>query len=96
MTLFRIYLAWDLLPIFSHDIGEMKWPGQFNFDFMTFLSLSGIWLAWRHQFTPGGVILGVIAFFGGMIFLTPYLLCASVQAAGDARVLFLGEERAIR
>ena len=50
--------GWNLLPIFFSDIGEMKWPGQFNFDFTTFLSLSGIWVAWRHRFTLGGIISG--------------------------------------
>jgi hypothetical protein len=88
--------GWNLLPIFFSDIGEMKWPGQFNLDFTTFLSLSGIWVAWRHQYTPGGIALGVIAFFGGMMFLAPYLLYASVQSAGDAKVLFLGRDRATR
>lgn len=88
--------GWNLLPIFFSDIREMKWPGQFNFDFTTFLSLSGIWVAWRHRFTLSGLILGVIAFFGGMMFLAPYLLYASVQSAGDAKVLFLGKERASR
>lgn len=88
--------GWNLLPVFFSDISEMKWPGQFNFDFITFLSLSGIWVAWRHHFRLGGIILGVIAFFGGMMFLAPYLLYASVQAAGDAKALFLGKERATR
>ena len=86
--------GWNLLPVFFSDIGEMKWPGQFNFDFMTFLALSGIWIAWRHRFSTSGIILGIIAFFSGMMFLAPYLLYASVQAGGNAKVLLLGKERA--
>ena len=86
--------GWNLLPIFFGNIAEMSWPGQFNLDFMTFLSLSGIWVAWRHQFTGGGIALGVVAFFGGMIFLAPYLLWASTKADNDARVLLLGSKRA--
>jgi hypothetical protein len=88
--------GWNLLPIFFSNIAEMTWSGQFNLDFMTFLSLSGIWVAWRHQFTSGGIALGVVAFFGGMMFLAPYLLWASAQAGGDAKTLLLGRERARR
>jgi hypothetical protein len=88
--------GWNLLPVFFSDIAEMSWPGQFNFDFMTFLSLSGLWVAWRHRFSAGAIILGIIAFFGGMMFLAPYLLYASVQAGGSAQVLLLGKERATR
>jgi hypothetical protein len=47
---------------------------------MTFLGLSGICVAWRHQFTGGAIALGVVAFFGGMMFLAPYLLWASAEA----------------
>ena len=86
--------GWNLLPIFVTNIAEMSWSGQFNFDFMTFLGLSGIWVAWRHQFTGGGIALGVVAFFGGMMFLAPYLLWASAEAGGDAKVLLLGSKRA--
>ena len=81
--------GWNLLPIFCSNIAEMSWSGQFNVDFMSFLGLSGIWVAWRHQFSGGAIALGVAAFFGGMMFLAPYLLWASAQAGGDAKVLLL-------
>lgn len=82
--------GWDLLPIFFSNIADMSWSGQFNFDFMTFLGLSGIWVAWRHQFSALGLSLGVIAFFGGMIFLGSYLLYLSFQTRGDIRAMLLG------
>lgn len=85
--------GWNLLPIFFSDVGKMEWPGQFNVDFMTFLSLSALWVAWRHRFSGVGIALGIVAFFGGMMFLAPYLLWASVQSAGDVRVLLLGKAR---
>lgn len=88
--------GWNLLPVFFSNILEMSWSGQFNVDFMSFLGLSGIWVAWRHQFSGGAIALGVVAFFGGMMFLAPYLLWASAQAGGNAKVLLLGEERAAR
>ena len=86
--------GWNLLPVFFSNITEMSWSGQFNFDFMTFLGLSGIWVAWRHQFTGRAIALGFVAFFGGMMFLAPYLLWASAKAGGDAKILLLGKKRA--
>lgn len=86
--------GWNLLPLFFGDIAAMKWSGQFNFDFMMFLSLSALWVSWRHQFSVGGLALGVVAFFGGMMMLAPYLVYASLQANGNVKVLLLGEARA--
>ena len=86
--------GWTLLPIFFGDIATMTWPGQFNFDFMCFLILSGLWLAWRHHFSVGGLVLGVVGVFGGIMLLAPYLLIASYKANGDAKILLLGKVRA--
>lgn len=85
--------GWNLLPIFFGDIAAMTWPGQFNFDFMCFLILSGLWLAWRHHFSLGGCVLGVLGFFGGIMFLSPYLLITSYRVQGDMKRLFLGQKR---
>lgn len=82
--------GWNLLPVFFGNIAAMDWQGQFNADFMTFLSLSALWVAWRHQFSAGGLLLGLVAFFGGMMFLAPYLIWASVQAKGSVPSLLLG------
>lgn len=89
-----LHHGWNLLPIFFGDIAAMTWPGQFNSDFTSFLLLSGLWLAWRHHFSPGGIILGVSGVFGGMMVLAPYLLCASFQVRGDVKALLLGVARA--
>lgn len=84
----------NLLPIFFGDIARMAWPGQFNLDFMGFLSLSALWVAWRHQFSPAGLGLGLLAFFLGMPFLSAYLLVHSVRTRGAIAALMLGETRA--
>lgn len=86
--------GWNLFPQFFGDIAAMGWPGQFNLDFMCFLALSAIWVSWRHHFSAGGLALGVLAFNGGMLFLSIYLLIQTGRARGDARVLLLGEARA--
>ena len=82
-----------LLPVFFNDMAAMAWPGQFNLDFMSLLTLAGLWVAWRHQFSAAGLALGVLAFFGGGMFLTAYLLILSVQAAGDMKEVLLGKAR---
>lgn len=81
--------GWNFMPIFFGDIASLTWPGMFNFDLMCFLTLSALWLAWRHHFSPGGLLLGLLGFFGGTMFLAPYLLYAIYQADGDIKVLLL-------
>lgn len=88
------YYGFDLLPVFFGDMARMTWPGQFNFDFLCFLLLSGLWVAWRHGFRPAGLALGLMAVFGGMLFLSAYLLVESWRVRGDVAALLLGPERA--
>jgi hypothetical protein len=86
--------GWNLFPSFFGDMKEMSWSGQFNSDFMCFLAISGLWVAWRHRFSPVGLVLGVVAFFGGIMFLAPYLLIAGFRADGDMKIVLLGKDRA--
>ena len=88
--------GWNYFSAFFSSVAEVTWSGQFNLDFMFFLGLSGVWVAWRHQFSARGIALGVLAFFGGTMFLAPYLLWASTRAAGDAKVLMIGQDHAGR
>lgn len=82
-----------LFPIFFGDIAQMNWPGQFNMDFLGFLVLTGFWLAWRHDFSPGGIALGLLAVVGGVPYLTAYLLFHSFRTNGGIAVLLVGESR---
>ena len=86
--------GWNLLAVFFGELSAMTWSGQFNLDFTGFLALSALWTAWRHQFSLPGLALGLIAFFGGMMFLTIYLLVASYHVKGDVKALLLGAQRA--
>lgn len=81
----------NLFPAFFGAIREVDWQGQFNLDFLCMLTLSGLFVARRHRFSPLGCALGLAAFFGGVLFLGPYLLVASVRARGDVATLLLGE-----
>jgi hypothetical protein len=78
-----------LFPVFFGDIAAMGWPGQFNFDFTGFLILSALWTAWRNNFSPLGLLLAVVAFFGGMAFLSLYVLILSLGAR-DIQDILLG------
>lgn len=79
-----------LYPIFFGDIAKMGWPGQFNLDFLFMLTLSGLWVAWRHRFSPGGLVLGLLAFNGGAQFLSAYLLIVSLQEKGNMMRVMTG------
>jgi hypothetical protein len=82
--------GWNLIPVFFSEMLAMTWSGQFNLDFMCFLLLSGLWTAWRNNFTPHGLLLGSIAFFLGTMFLAPYLLLLSYRAKGDIKCVLAG------
>jgi hypothetical protein len=83
----------NLLPVFFGDMATLAWPGQFNLDFMCMLALSGLWVAWRHRFSGPGIALGLVAFFGGALFLSVYLLVESFRASGNVEALLLGQRR---
>jgi hypothetical protein len=86
--------GWNFFPTAFDEMFALTWQKQFNLDFMGYLILSAVWTAWRHHFSPIGLLLAVVAFFGGMIFLTVYLLVASFQVKGDVKALMLGTKRA--
>ena len=83
-----------LFNVFFGDMAAMGWPGQFNLDFMFMLTLSALWVAWRHQFSLAGLILGLLAYFGGSLFLTIYLCVLSGLTRGDVEKMLLGKRRA--
>lgn len=85
-----------LLPIFFGNMRALTWSGQFNLDFLCFLTLAMVWTAWRNHFSALGIVLGIVAFFGGAGFLLPYLLVLSIQTRGDVAAMLLGPDRARR
>lgn len=80
----------DFLSVFFGDIARGAWPGQFNFDFMFMLTLSALWVGWRHRFSAAGLLLAGLALIGGASFLSAYLLIESYRVKGDPRALLLG------
>jgi hypothetical protein len=86
----------DLFPVFIGNILAVGWSGQFNLDFAFLLALTAIWIAWRHEFSVGGIALGALVTILGVLLLASYLLVVSLRAKGDARIMALGERRAAR
>ena len=80
----------NLVPPFFAPMLEMTWQGQFNLDFLMFLTLSSLWTAWRGGFSGAALGLGALALFFGILFLTIYLLILLRWTGGDLRRVLLG------
>jgi hypothetical protein len=81
----------NLFPAFFGAIAAGGWQGQFNLDFNFMLSLSGLWVGWRHRWGAGGSALALLAFLGGALFLSVYLLVQSQRCGGDVRAMLVGD-----
>lgn len=80
----------DLLSVFLTNIQSLNWNGQFNADFMCYLTLSGIWIMWRNKFTLSSIFIAIIAMIMGIIVFAPYILYLFVKEKGDAKKLLIG------
>ncbi len=83
----------NFAPYFFGDMMRLGWPGQFNADFLTMLTLSAIWTAWRNKFSAQGLGLAVLAFLFGGGFLCLYLLFLIQRHRGNAASILLGDRR---
>jgi hypothetical protein len=84
----------NIFPIFFGDIVSVIWTGQFHLDFICYLMLSGIWVAWRHRYSPFGIMMGALCSIGGILVFAPYLFAVSITGKGDVKELFLGNHSA--
>lgn len=75
---------------YAEGVAAWGWHGQFTLDFTVYLALSAGWIAWRHRFSAKGLGLALAASVWGLLFLGPYLIWASWNAAGMEQLL-LGE-----
>lgn len=80
-----------LLPTFFGEMKNFQWAGQFNLDFFTFLLLSGLWTAWRNNFSLIGNVLGIGAVVLGAPYLALYLIYLSFVCDGDVKLMLLGD-----
>lgn len=82
--------GWNLAPHFVGALTAMTWQGQFNLDFLILLTLSGIWVSWRHGHNAVGLCLGFLTAIGGTMVLFPYLIVQINRCKGDMRILLAG------
>ena len=79
----------DFVNPFLSALQALDWAGQFNFDFLTYLILSAVWVAWRGCFSAASNCAALAALALGMSFFAPYLLYLSYRH--DLPELLLGE-----
>jgi len=80
----------DLFNILFTNIGGMNWSGQFNLDFISYLTLSGIWIMWRNEFTKSSILLGISAMILGIILFGSYVLYLLFRENGDLKKVLIG------
>jgi uncharacterized membrane protein YozB (DUF420 family) len=92
------YTAWafynegpNLFGVFMHNLQSLNWNGQFNLDFSCYLILSGCWIAWRGNYAPSAIAIGLTASILGIVFFAPYLLYLLQKENGNLMKVFVGK-----
>ncbi len=81
----------DLFSIFINNVVSSNWSGQFNLDFLCYLTLSGIWIMWRNKFSTRSILLGTSAMVLGIVLFAPYLLWVTNKENGDLKKALIGD-----
>jgi hypothetical protein len=81
----------DLFSVFTNNVLSLNWSGQFNLDFLCYLTLSGFWIMWRNKFTIKSVLLGLVAMVLGIVMFAPYLLWLTNKENGDIKRVLIGD-----
>ena len=76
--------------MFLSNVKSINWSGQFNLDFMSYLTLSGLWVMWRNHVSGKSIVIGLVAMILGIIFFAPYVLVLLVQEKGDLKKVLVG------
>jgi hypothetical protein len=82
----------NLLKAFTNNILLLSWSGQFNLDFLCYLTLSGFWIMWRNKFTIKSIFTGLIAMVLGIVMFAPYLLWLINKENGDIKRVLVGDK----
>jgi hypothetical protein len=81
----------DLFSVFINNVLSLNWSGQFNLDFLCYLTLSGFWIMWRNKFTNKSILLGLVAMVFGIVLFAPYLLWLTNKENGDIKRILIGD-----
>jgi hypothetical protein len=82
----------DLFSVFLANIKSLTWTGQFNLDFLCYLTLSGLWIMWRNKFSGKSILVGTVAMIFGIVFFAPYLLWLLYKENGDLKHVLVGDK----
>jgi hypothetical protein len=85
--------GWSLFQILTDNISAFNWEGQFSLDFSCYLTLSGLWIMWRNQFSFSSIIIAIFAMTIGIIVFAPYLLYLLTIEKGDLRKVLVGDSK---
>lgn len=81
----------DLISVFAQNVFSLNWSGQFNLDFLCYLTLSGIWIMWRNKFSNKSILLGVAAMILGIVLFAPYLFWLTNKENGEIKRVLIGD-----
>lgn len=81
----------NLFSFFFNNVLSLNWSGQFNLDFLCYLTLSGFWIMWRNKFTNKSILLGLAAMVLGIVLFAPYLLWLTNKENGDIKRVLIGD-----
>ncbi|MCU0350236.1 MAG: hypothetical protein MUF43_05310 [Flavobacterium sp.] len=81
----------NLFSVFIHNVLSLNWSGQFNLDFLCYLTLSGFWIMWRNKFTIKSILLGLVAMVLGIVLFAPYLFWLTNKENGDIKRILIGD-----
>lgn len=81
----------DLFSVFINNVLSLNWSGQFNLDFLCYLTLSGFWIMWRNKFTNKSILLGLVAMVLGIVLFAPYLFWLTHKENGDIKRVLIGD-----
>lgn len=81
-------INWPAIAL--NDLVALNWRSQFDTDFLVYLILTAVWIAWREGLTTKGYAFAFLNIFLGGMFGFPYLLWATYQANGDPTLVLLG------
>ena len=82
----------NLFSVFTNNVLSLNWSGQFNLDFLCYLTLSGFWIMWRDKFTNKSIILGLVAMVLGIVMFAPYLLWLTNKENGNIKRVLIGDK----
>jgi hypothetical protein len=80
-----------LFSVALNNLKSLTWSGQFNLDFLCYLTISGIWIMWRNKFSGISILVGTVAMILGIVFFAPYLLWLMYKENGDLKRVLVGD-----